>query len=147
MYIDCISPIAVCNHLEGDFSKNFCKAAQVLSFILAVSKDISSLQHLSWPGPGRSPVKLLTVCCAILLLALTVSSCNYADFTAKKTDSLTLWHNYGGQLKETMDSLVDEFNETVGLKEGILLTVTSVSDMLYNLSATAFWDFIREFKK
>ncbi|NLM46056.1 MAG: hypothetical protein GX200_04565 [Firmicutes bacterium] len=92
-------------------------------------------------------MKLLTVCCAILLLALTVSSCNYADFTAKKTDSLTLWHNYGGQLKETMDSLVDEFNETVGLKEGILLTVTSVSDMLYNLSATAFWDFIREFKK
>ena len=37
---------------------------------------------------------------------------------------LTLWHNYGGQLKETMDELIDEFNETVGLSEGIIINVT-----------------------
>jgi multiple sugar transport system substrate-binding protein len=40
---------------------------------------------------------------------------------------LTLWHNYGGQLKETMDELIDEFNETVGLSEGIIINVTSIS--------------------
>ena len=40
---------------------------------------------------------------------------------------LTLWHNYGGQLKETMDELIDEFNETVGAREGIIISVTSIS--------------------
>ncbi|HHX74639.1 MAG TPA: extracellular solute-binding protein [Firmicutes bacterium] len=72
-------------------------------------------------------MKLFSFCCALLVLACAVSGCSYADFVAQKTDSLTLWHNFGGQLKETMDSLVDEFNETVGLQEGIFLTVTSVS--------------------
>ena len=41
--------------------------------------------------------------------------------------TLTLWHNYGGQLKDTMDEMIDEFNETVGKKEGIIVSVTSIS--------------------
>ncbi|MCR3923387.1 MAG: extracellular solute-binding protein [Firmicutes bacterium] len=41
--------------------------------------------------------------------------------------TLTLWHNYGGQMKETMDNMVDEFNETVGVENGIMLSVTSIS--------------------
>ena len=41
--------------------------------------------------------------------------------------TLTLWHNYGGQMKETMDLMVDEFNETVGAEKGIIINVTSVS--------------------
>lgn len=40
---------------------------------------------------------------------------------------LTLWHNYGGQLKETMDEMIDHFNETVGAEEGIIINVTSIS--------------------
>ena len=40
---------------------------------------------------------------------------------------LTLWHNYGGQLKETMDALIDEFNDTVGAEKGIIINVTSIS--------------------
>lgn len=34
--------------------------------------------------------------------------------------TLTLWHNYGGQLKDTMDEMIDEFNETVGKKRVLL---------------------------
>lgn len=41
--------------------------------------------------------------------------------------TLTLWHNYGGQMKETMDSMVDEFNETLGRENGIIIYVTSIS--------------------
>lgn len=41
--------------------------------------------------------------------------------------TLNLWHNYGGQLKETMDNMVDEFNETIGLEKGIIINVTSIS--------------------
>lgn len=40
---------------------------------------------------------------------------------------IQLWHNYGGQMKDTMDYMIDEFNATVGLKEGIIIQVTSIS--------------------
>lgn len=42
--------------------------------------------------------------------------------------TLTMWHNYGGVMKETMDSLVDEFNQTVGKDKGVVLNITSISD-------------------
>ncbi len=45
----------------------------------------------------------------------------------KNPVTLTLWHNYGGQMMETMDSMVDEFNETLGEEKGIILNVTSIS--------------------
>jgi len=41
--------------------------------------------------------------------------------------TLTLWHNYGGQLKDTMDAMIDEFNETTGAEKGIVINVTSIS--------------------
>ena len=40
---------------------------------------------------------------------------------------LALWHNYGGQLKETMDEMIDKFNETVGAENGIIINVTTIS--------------------
>lgn len=41
--------------------------------------------------------------------------------------TLTLWHNYGGQMKNTMDKMIDEFNATVGAEKGIIINVTSIS--------------------
>jgi len=41
--------------------------------------------------------------------------------------TLNLWHNYGGQLKDTMDAMIDEFNETTGAEHGIMINVTSIS--------------------
>lgn len=58
----------------------------------------------------------------LTLLLLILPGCAGTDPTI-----LTLWHNYGGQLKETMDELIDEFNETVGAREGIIISVTSIS--------------------
>ena len=65
----------------------------------------------------------------LLLLAASMvlfSFCGCADGPGDPT-ILTLWHNYGGQLKEAMDSLIDEFNDTVGAEKGIAISVTSIS--------------------
>lgn len=45
----------------------------------------------------------------------------------KKQVTLTLWHNYGGQMKVTMDEMIEEFNGTVGIEEGVIINVTSIS--------------------
>ncbi|HOA36264.1 MAG: extracellular solute-binding protein [Dethiobacteria bacterium] len=69
----------------------------------------------------RNSVFILLIVC---LISISISGC--AGRSGEPT-ILTLWHNYGGQLKETMDELIDEFNETVGVQEGIIISVTSIS--------------------
>lgn len=62
------------------------------------------------------------------VLMIVLTSCNEsAKVSSKNTVTLDLWHNYGGQLRETMDSMIDEFNETIGTKEGIVINITSIS--------------------
>lgn len=41
--------------------------------------------------------------------------------------TLTMWHNYGGAMQSAMDSLIDEFNSTVGKDKGITINVVAVS--------------------
>ncbi len=41
---------------------------------------------------------------------------------------LTMWHVYGSQSNSPMNKLVEQFNNTVGRKEGIRVSVTSVSN-------------------
>jgi multiple sugar transport system substrate-binding protein len=41
--------------------------------------------------------------------------------------TLTLWHNFGSQMEDSMSALVDEFNATTGREHGVLISVTSVS--------------------
>lgn len=63
----------------------------------------------------------------ILMFAVLTGCQNKHGLNPKKPVTLTMWHNFGGQMKETMDRMVDEFNETVGVKEGIILNVTSIT--------------------
>jgi len=62
-----------------------------------------------------------------LTLAMLLGLASCVDGRTKKPEVLTLWHNFGGQMQSTMDELVDEFNNTVGKEEGIILSVTSIS--------------------
>ncbi len=73
--------------------------------------------------------KYISVFIIVVLLFLPISAgCdNSIKLNPKKPVTLTLWHNYGGQLKETMDNMVDEFNDTVGAEKGIIINVTSIS--------------------
>ncbi len=52
---------------------------------------------------------------------------NNNGLNPKKPVTLTIWHNYGGQMKNTMDEMIDEFNDTIGAEKGIILNVTSIS--------------------
>lgn len=64
----------------------------------------------------------------LLLIFSLLAGCNDNNVLDPKNPvTLTLWHNYGGQMKNTMDEMVDEFNETIGAKKGIILSVTSIS--------------------
>lgn len=66
----------------------------------------------------------------VLILLLIPTVILTLSLLKTKNDSpvtLTLWHNYGGQMKETMDDMIEEFNGTVGIKEGVIINVTSIS--------------------
>lgn len=66
--------------------------------------------------------KILSVLCSICLV-ISMSGCKN-----KEPIHLTLWHVYGEQVASPINKLIDEFNSTVGEKEGIQITVTSVSN-------------------
>lgn len=52
---------------------------------------------------------------------------SYQTLKSKEPVTLTLWHNYGGQMKNTMDEMIDEFNESIGAEQGVIINVTSIS--------------------
>lgn len=70
---------------------------------------------------------LLSLLTVALMLSSQTGCSNDHGLDPKNPITLTLWHNYGGQMVETMDSMVDEFNETLGKEKGIILNVTSIS--------------------
>lgn len=70
--------------------------------------------------------KILIVC----LMAFMLVSCKNVDKrvalsgnnkAVKEVVNLNLWHYYLGENKKQLENLVDEFNSTVGLEEGILV--------------------------
>ncbi|MGI6224922.1 MAG: extracellular solute-binding protein [Peptococcales bacterium] len=63
----------------------------------------------------------------VFLIFCTFVGCSSLKINHRNPVTLTIWHNYGGQMKDTMDEMVDQFNDTVGAKEGIILNVTSIS--------------------
>ncbi len=72
--------------------------------------------------------KLLTLILCIILLCTALISCeNNSPLDADKPVTLTMWHNYGGDMQSTMDYLIDEFNSTVGKEKGIVINVTAIS--------------------
>lgn len=71
--------------------------------------------------------KLFTL---ILTLALILGG--FLGCAEKKTNvpdpvTLTMWHNYGGEMQQTMDYLIDRFNGTVGREKGIIINVVAIA--------------------
>lgn len=69
--------------------------------------------------------KILCALCGICLI-ISISGCGIGK--NREPIHLTLWHVYGEQVASPINELIDEFNSTVGQKEGIQITVTSVSN-------------------
>ncbi|MEL7624363.1 MAG: extracellular solute-binding protein [Clostridiales bacterium] len=65
---------------------------------------------------------------ALLLLPVFLSACGQkSGLNPQNPVTLNLWHNFGGQMQATMDSLIEEFNATLGKEKGIMISVTSIS--------------------
>ena len=66
---------------------------------------------------------------ATLFIAIffSITGCNDERPNPKNPVTITMWHNYGGQMQSAMDELIDEFNSTIGRKKGIIISVTSIS--------------------
>ncbi|MBE6114942.1 MAG: extracellular solute-binding protein [Erysipelotrichaceae bacterium] len=62
----------------------------------------------------------------VMLIALCGCS-NKSLLDPKDPVTLTMWHNYGGDMQATMDILIDEFNSTIGKEQGIVINVTTIS--------------------
>ena len=73
----------------------------------------------------KKAISLLLTC---LLLLGSLSGCgNDTPLNAKEPVTLTMWHNYGGDMQQAMDYLIDQFNSTVGKEQGIVIDVTAIS--------------------
>lgn len=72
--------------------------------------------------------KAAAILIAVLLFTMTLSGCNNPNRPSPKEPvTLTMWHNYGGDMQQTMDMLIDEFNSTVGKQQGIVIDVKEIS--------------------
>ena len=67
---------------------------------------------------------------AALALAAGIVLCLAACGEGKQDEpiTLTLWHVYGGEVSSPMNTLVEEFNRTVGQAQGVRVRVDSVSN-------------------
>ena len=73
--------------------------------------------------------KILSLALTGLLLIFALAGCTGGKTVLNPKDPVTLnmWHNYGGEMQQTMDLLIDEFNATVGKEKGIVINVTAIS--------------------
>ncbi len=66
--------------------------------------------------------------CLCLLLTLLAGCGTKGPLDPKNPVTLTMWHVYGSQTNSLMGDLVDEFNATTGKDNGVIISVTSVSN-------------------
>lgn len=79
---------------------------------------------------------------AVLGIAGMVMGCGLfkeaSPLDPERPITVTVWHYYNSSIKEAFDALVTEFNETVELKEGIVIEAHSQGDV--NQLATAVFE-------
>ncbi|HHU51456.1 MAG TPA: extracellular solute-binding protein [Firmicutes bacterium] len=71
--------------------------------------------------------KRITPLLICIFIAFFFIGCDSVKLDPKKPVTITMWHNYGGQMQSAMDELIDEFNSTIGRKKGVIISVTSIS--------------------
>lgn len=73
-------------------------------------------------------MKKKAILLTMLLLSIHLLSCGQtAGLNPKKPVTLTMWHNFGGQMQATTDAQIEKFNATVGKEKGIIISITSIS--------------------
>jgi multiple sugar transport system substrate-binding protein len=65
---------------------------------------------------------------AMLLFSILLPSCGLkTGLNPKKPITLTMWHNFGGQMQAAADEQIEEFNAAIGKEKGIIISITSIS--------------------
>lgn len=72
--------------------------------------------------------KIFSILLVFIISAYCLSGCKRSGLDKNNPVTLSLWHVYGEQSDSPMNRLVDEFNETVGMKKGIIVNVTAMSN-------------------
>lgn len=77
--------------------------------------------------------KVVCVLCLTVVLTFSLAGCSHkSPLDPKNPVSLTVWHYYNGAQQSAFDTLVDEFNDTVGREKGIYVqgySQGSISDL------------------
>ena len=84
--------------------------------------------------------RIFTLAALAAGLVLCLAACGENN---REPITITLWHVYGGEVNSPMNTLVDEFNRTVGQEQGIRVRVDSVSNsgvIHENVLAAAYKD-------
>ncbi len=71
--------------------------------------------------------KMSALFLCIVLLCGVLAGCSSSPLDPDDPVTLTMWHNYGGDMQSTMDYLIDQFNGTVGKEKGIIINVEAIS--------------------
>lgn len=74
--------------------------------------------------------KFISFLLAILSALSLLASSGCADKNKPNKNNpvtLSMWHNFGGDMQKTVDTLLDKFNSTIGKEKGIIINVTAVS--------------------
>ncbi len=72
--------------------------------------------------------KAIALILALVFLLGCLSGCgSTSPLNPKEPVTLAMWHNYGGDMQQAMDYLIDQFNSTVGKEQGIVIDVTAIS--------------------
>jgi multiple sugar transport system substrate-binding protein len=73
--------------------------------------------------------KTVLVLICITMFTMMLSGCS-DEKKATNPDNpvtITMWHNFGGDMQTTMDTLIDEFNATTGKDEGVIINVEAIT--------------------
>jgi multiple sugar transport system substrate-binding protein len=64
----------------------------------------------------------------LMILLTCFSGCGQRTMPSPENPvTLTMWHVYGSQTKSPLNTIINEFNDTVGKKHGITVNVVSVT--------------------
>lgn len=73
--------------------------------------------------------KLIALFALFLVVFFTFAACaeSHPELDPKKPVNLTIWHHYIGMQKDAFDSLINEFNNSLGKEKGVLVTGHSMA--------------------